>query len=237
MGLHLKVQQKRAFLDEQKEFLIGDEMTHWANHPAVKAYYALKRWRNANARRGHMRRIIFNSPAVATNKEMIKPCATCLKKIGFGAGRIAKIIGCKTSTTTNLFRKANKEKELAYWRAYHKKRWQSDPEYRIQKTLRNRLKDKLCGRDRCNAETRQKLCGCSMGFLKKYLESQFVDGMSWENYGMVWHIDHITPCAAFDLTKKSQQRKCFHFSNLRPLWAKENMSKGAKRLKQLAFAL
>ena len=51
--------------------------------------------------------------------------------------------------------------------------------------------------------------------------------MTWDNHGK-WHIDHIKPCASFDLLHKKQQRKCFYYKNLQPLWAQENLSKGAK---------
>lgn len=65
--------------------------------------------------------------------------------------------------------------------------------------------------------------------LKKHLEIKFTKGMSWENYGK-WHVDHIKPCAKFDLTKESEQRKCFHYTNLQPLWAIDNFKKGANIL-------
>jgi hypothetical protein len=53
--------------------------------------------------------------------------------------------------------------------------------------------------------------------------------MTWENHGRYgWHIDHIRPCASFDLADPEQQRKCFHYTNLQPLWASENMRKGDK---------
>jgi hypothetical protein len=70
------------------------------------------------------------------------------------------------------------------------------------------------------------LLGCSINFLKKYLEDRFKEGMLWRNYGIYgWHIDHIIPCYNFDLSKLEEQNKCFHYSNLQPLWAKENWSK------------
>ena len=63
--------------------------------------------------------------------------------------------------------------------------------------------------------------------LKKHLENQFVEGMSWDNYGE-WQIDHIVPCASFDLSDPNQQRICFNFRNLQPLWAKDNQRKQDK---------
>lgn len=71
------------------------------------------------------------------------------------------------------------------------------------------------------------MIGCSIEELKQYLEKQFKEGMTWDNYGE-WHIDHIIPCAAFDLTKEEEQLKCFNYTNLQPLWAEENEKKGDK---------
>lgn len=79
------------------------------------------------------------------------------------------------------------------------------------------------------------LTGCSTHFLKEHLEKQFKPGMSWDNYGMVdgntmngWHIDHILPCKSFDLSDPEQARKCFHYTNLQPMWGPDNIRKGCK---------
>lgn len=72
-----------------------------------------------------------------------------------------------------------------------------------------------------------KLLDCSPLFLKEHLEKQFKEGMTWDNHTTDgWHIDHIRPCCSFDLTKKEQQEECFHYSNLQPLWATDNLKKG-----------
>ena len=73
------------------------------------------------------------------------------------------------------------------------------------------------------------LLGCTIEELKAQFESQFTEGMTWERFmsGEI-HIDHIKPCASFDLTKVSEQRKCFHHTNLQPLWAKDNLRKHDK---------
>ena len=72
------------------------------------------------------------------------------------------------------------------------------------------------------------LLGCSIEELRAYLQSKFQDGMTWSNYGQFgWHIDHIKPCSYFDLSQPSQQRECFHYTNLQPLWWLDNIKKGA----------
>lgn len=73
------------------------------------------------------------------------------------------------------------------------------------------------------------LIGCSIKHLLRHLESQFEPGMNWQNMGRLgWHIDHIIPCAAFDLNRPDHQRECFHFTNLRPMWEKQNLVRGSK---------
>ena len=74
--------------------------------------------------------------------------------------------------------------------------------------------------------------GCTIPEFKIYLESKFLPGMTWKNHTVFgWHIDHIRPCCAFDLTKPEDQKKCFHFTNLRPLWWRNNLSKNGKHTK------
>ena len=72
------------------------------------------------------------------------------------------------------------------------------------------------------------LLGCSIRDLMTHLESKFYADMSWENYGSCWHIDHIRPCASFNLQNEQEQKICFHYSNLQPLTAKDNLNKGAR---------
>lgn len=85
---------------------------------------------------------------------------------------------------------------------------------------------------RIKSDTTKKLLSCSIDDFKKYLESQFTEGMTWKNYGTGgWEIDHIIPCCTFDFSKESEQKECFHYTNLRPLWAKENRSRQRKGYK------
>jgi len=65
--------------------------------------------------------------------------------------------------------------------------------------------------------------------LMDHLERLFKDGMNWSNYGKDgWHIDHVRPCASFDMTDDCQFQECWELSNLQPLWAKDNLKKGSK---------
>jgi len=97
------------------------------------------------------------------------------------------------------------------------------PELRITENLRSRTRHALKGKSKSAATL--ELIGCSSKELRCYIESLFTKGMSWDNYGK-WHIDHILPCNSFDLTLESEQRKCFNYKNLQPLWAKDNLRKG-----------
>jgi hypothetical protein len=73
------------------------------------------------------------------------------------------------------------------------------------------------------------LVGCTVEDLRLFLEAEFVEGMTWDNYGE-WHIDHMRPCASFNLEDPDEQKKCFHWTNLQPLWAQDNIRKGAKNV-------
>ena len=71
--------------------------------------------------------------------------------------------------------------------------------------------------------------GCAINELKEHLKSMFVEGMTWENHAQDgWHIDHIKPCYTFDLRDPKQQKECFHYTNLQPLWWYDNLKKNRK---------
>lgn len=98
------------------------------------------------------------------------------------------------------------------------------PSGRVLNAVRARMWAALRGRSDGALFSR---LGYSADDLMRRLEGGFVDGMGWHNYGN-WHIDHIEPCAAFDLTDDDQFSRCWRLENLRPLWAEANIRKGAK---------
>ena len=111
-------------------------------------------------------------------------------------------------------------------REYWLNRWRNDLTWRMKQTLRARIRTALKGKRKSTSS--MVLIGCSMPEFFRWIEDQFLPGMSWENYGPVWHIDHIRPCATYDLLEPDQQRACFHYTNLQPLFATDNLRKGAK---------
>ena len=112
--------------------------------------------------------------------------------------------------------------KTARHRNYMAERRKVDLAFRLLCNLRGRVGAALKGKGKSKRTMR--LLGCSISELKGHLEKQFTPGMSWSNYGQ-WHIDHIIPCCSFDFHNHEQQRACFHFSNLQPLWAMDNFKK------------
>lgn len=99
------------------------------------------------------------------------------------------------------------------------------PSGRLRKTVMNRIWSAM-KRQRVNDVGSFSMVGCSVEFLRRYIEAKFEAGMSWDNYGE-WHVDHIRPCASFDLSDKEQVIQCFNWRNLQPMWASENIRKGS----------
>lgn len=146
------------------------------------------------------------------------------------------------------YRKRTKEKRKKYKERYDKEHFKEQQEYRRnRRDLRNktmkkyraipgnkiiinfriRLNGLLKGRNK--SKSTMELIGCSKEFLVNYIEKQFTTGMNWDNYGRRgWHVDHIKQCVLFDMTKSEDQHKCFHYTNLRPLWAEDNLRRPRK---------
>jgi len=134
-------------------------------------------------------------------------------------------------------RKRNKTpKARARARKYESNKKKTDINYKLAKILRDRTKTivrkiKRNNKDFAKCAGTLDLLGCTIEFFKKHIESQFDEYMAWENHGFgdcKWHVDHIKPCDSFDLTNPEEQRICFHYTNLRPLWQHDNLSKSNK---------
>lgn len=129
---------------------------------------------------------------------------------------------------TKIYREKNKDKIRIRKREYERKRRKEDTNYRISKALRSRLRDVIkSSYTKRKAGSAVRDLGCTVGELKLHLESKFTKGMSWDNHGE-WHIDHIIPLASFNLTNREQVKVACHYTNLQPLWAEDNLKKGAR---------
>lgn len=118
---------------------------------------------------------------------------------------------------------------------YSKKRYKSNINYKIASRLRGRLYKAI--NDNFKSGSAVKDLGCSIEELRQHLETLFYPHpdtkkeMTWDNWKIDgWHIDHIIPLSFFDLTSREQLQKACHYTNLQPLWAEENLSKGAKNI-------
>jgi hypothetical protein len=112
----------------------------------------------------------------------------------------------------------NKEYHQTKTKIYIKKRLKEDPIFKLKETLRKRLHDLLIKNKTPKVYSSFILLGCSVSECKQHLESQFKPEMNWDNHGKVWEIDHIQPCSKFNLELIEEQQKCFHYTNLQPLF-------------------
>ena len=108
---------------------------------------------------------------------------------------------------------------------YKKQKRESDPVFRMMENIRRRIQ--LAYKNHYKSKSTMELLGCTGEELAQHLEKQFQEGMTHENHGE-WHIDHIKPIASFDLSNPKEAEECFHYTNLQPLWAEDNLKKGSK---------
>lgn len=121
---------------------------------------------------------------------------------------------------------AYRDSKRIYFNEWRNNKLTNDPRYKAVKSLRDRLYSAMKNRDKRKTASLIKLVGCTKEQLVSHIETQFEDGMSWDNYSWkTWHIDHIKPIATF---KDPQDPACWHYTNLRPRWAQENIAAGAR---------
>jgi len=127
------------------------------------------------------------------------------------------------------YRSKNKDKIKIYRTYYSDKRRKESNVVRVSENIRRRINIFLNSKKLIKNNKTFEIVGCSPKLLKEHIEKQFKEGMSWDNYGLYgWHIDHIIPLS---LAKTEEEvYKLCHYTNLQPLWAKENLSKSNKIL-------
>lgn len=182
-----------------------------------------KRWRDSH--KEHLRE--RNRQWVKENKEKHIENSKRWQKENINKSRALK----------ECWRKNNREKVntcARKWQREHadkmhawQKKWRQNNKNNIQYRLRHNLRTRLrkAIKNGMKVGSAIKLLGCSIEDLKKRLELLFRPGMTWENYGTYWHIDHLYSLSCFDLSDPEQLQKACHYSNLQPLTALENIKK------------
>lgn len=133
----------------------------------------------------------------------------------------------KKRESTQAWRKNNIEHSRRIGREYSKKKLIEDTNYLLSHHMRNRLRSAVKGGYKSGSAVRD--LGCSIPEFVTWLEGKFQLGMSWDNYGINgWHVDHVVPLVTFDLTDRGQLLKAVHYTNLQPMWAFKNRSKGGR---------
>lgn len=144
------------------------------------------------------------------NKEKWKEC--CDRYVSNNADKIRKYNNSRSSIRSQ----------------YVKEKRKNDIQFRLSGNLRSRMGE--CIKKQYKSGSAVKDLGCSVDNFKSFIESKWVVGMSWDNYGKNgWHLDHIIPLSLFDLTAREQFLKACHYTNYQPLWALDNIRKSNKR--------
>ena len=204
----------------------------WEKYKKEKAYvkelHSLQKEGKRRCRKCNIIKILDEFGNDFKSKVYYKKSSTC-KKCAYENWRVPY-------TKTEHFKKLKsgyakqdfqKRKEKIY--EYIKEKYHDDVQFKLRNNLRSRLGSILRAKNVKKTKSALKLVGCDIEFLKKYLESKFKDGMTWDNWSRYgWHIDHIIPLDSFDLNNLEEQKKAMHYTNLQPLWSEENWKKGNK---------
>lgn len=156
-----------------------------------------------------------------TNKDKIK-----LKRNGYYK-KYYKNNKEKINTKRRVYVEKNRNKIRNRHKNYCNRRFKTDIQFKLQSNLRSRLNTTI--KKNFKSGSAVKDLGCTIEQLKQHLESKFQPGMSWDNHTLDgWHIDHIKPLSSFDLSDRKQLLEACHYTNLQPLWAKDNLTKSDK---------
>lgn len=160
----------------------------------------------------------------------------CPEKYRLKNRKSAKKHRAKNTAREQAWRKQNKDRVRGHYRKHVKKKLSKNALFRLQQNIRTRMCSALSKSGAKKGFRTLMLVGCTAAELRKYIESKFLPGMTWENRGRHgWHIDHIIPLAKFDLRDPEQQAAAFHYTNLQPLWAEDNLRKSDKLRGQNLF--
>lgn len=132
----------------------------------------------------------------------------------------------KCRSLSNKSRKTKRNLRLKYRRKH-------DVNFKIKNSLRCRISAALKGK--VKSQKTMHLLGCSITYFINYLENKMSETMNWNNYGTCWHIDHIIPCNNFNLSLEEEQKLCFNYKNMQPMFAEDNLKKQGYSVLQVIY--
>jgi hypothetical protein len=194
---------------------VGRKKQHWSSKPGCDKQFFRQHW-IANEINAHSKVKTFPDWGVLATRYMAN------KRTDHKAKR------AKRKEAANAQKREYRQRPECKAAAARRQREKlaSNPQHKIRKNLSRRLWDVLRQSGECKNVSVMKYLGCAKDELIRHLESKFTKGMTWDNYGSGWHVDHIQPCASFDQTREDHLKICWHWTNLQPLWAEENVRKG-----------
>ena len=179
----------------------------------------------------HREEILEKQKVYRENEEVKERLKENNKKWRYGPKRkemLAKKREWSQSDRGKESKKLSAARNRATARKWRKNKYHNDIQYKLTTAIRSRVRIALNNNQKTGSAIDD--LGCSVDELKIYLENQFEEGMTWDNWKHDgWHIDHIKPLSKFDLTDPVQFKEAVHYTNLQPLWWKENLKKGNKR--------
>ena len=211
------VWEEKSLIDQSQNLLKNEKQDNSVITIETKTDSTPKDWRDITDPK--LRKRMYNRNLYKDHKDKIK----------LSKKRYYEVNKDKLKLQRRVYRETNKEKVRLQERMRDGKKRQTNINYKLSKGLRTRLWSAI--KDNQKTGSAVKDLGCSIDELKSYLEFKFLPDMSWDNYGQYgWHIDHIKPLSSFDLTDRKQLLEACHYTNLQPLWAKDNLSKSDKIL-------
>ena len=170
-------------------------------------------------------------------EEGFKECSVCkitkpINKDNFFMAKCKGHIRAMCKACSSLDRKEyylkNKKAVNKQVTQYQVERMKRDPLFKLERRLRSRIYDAFTAQNKTKTNRTWKYIDCSPPFFQKWIEFQLYDGMTLDNYGKIWHIDHVKPCSSFNLENESEVKECFCWKNLRPYLANKNLEKSDK---------
>jgi hypothetical protein len=213
--------------ESNKEQIKATKAEYWKNNAEkLRAKQNAKYHANKRSRLKKMREYRLANAEVLKEKRKRKYWADADKYRRYSSV-YAKKNREKVDSAIKQWRENNEDKCREYRRNYISKRFKADIDFRLKLIVAMRVRGALRKASAAKNARTLEFVGCSVAELRHWLEGKFLPGMDWGNYGINgWHIDHIIPLAKFDLSDPDQQAAAFHYTNLQPLWAKDNLRKG-----------